>query len=818
MGSSCEDFIWVKLDKTVFDLDDDIFLCTIYMSPQASSIFNWKDINLYQLLEKDITKYTKFGSIILTGDFNARIRSELDVIIYNNTYFQSSGENISFKIRNAQDSVVKKHYGDLLLDLCISSNIVILNGRCLGDSTGKFTCHQIRGSSTVDYSIVSHNLFNKVRLFYVHPLNLTFSDHCQISFILETNAGSNDFLLNNDVYSTNYTKQKNYKKTNFSYIWNEDSKYNFINALNSKDILLLIEKFKKENFNNSKQSVDVACNMLSNIFLQAAGKSLRKRINKEKTKNKNKNQKWYTRDLGGLKNEVYKLSIKLSKDPHNKQLRSECYNLKKKYKKIVKQKRREFKNEILNKLKEISNSNPTKYWKLINDLKETKNNNLHENIDKNKIFQHFKNLNSSPSNSENDISTIKNMKEITNILSKSTELDDHISQLEIQNSISTLKNGKSPGIDKITNEMIKAGRNVIIEQIQTLFNLILKSGKFPSCWNTGIITPIYKKGDKMDPSNYRGITLLNTMSKLFTSVLKQRLTKYIDKNKLLVREQIGFIPKFSTCDHIFVLNQLLTKYLSKGKRIFACFIDLKKAFDSIWHDGLLYKLAKNGITGKFFDIIKAIYSSSLGCVKIKHELSKQFPICRGIRQGDGLSPILFNLYINDLKENIEVSNNDPPTPLSSHLSCLLYADDLLVLSKSNTGLQNALNSIESDCKNWKLDINTTKSKVIIFNKSGKCLNKYKFKINNNELEIVSSYTHLGIKLNTTGKLNKAQEDLKTRAMKAVFKLKQDLFCETNIPIKIYIKTFDTIIKPILLYCSEVWSSDAVRQTTNFINF
>ena len=113
-------------------------------------------------------------------------------------------------------------------------------------------------------------------------------------------------------------------------------------------------------------------------------------------------------------------------------------------------------------------------------------------------------------------------------------------------------------------------------------------------------------------------------------------------------------------------------------------------------------------------------------------------------------------------------------------------------------------------------INIAKSKIMIFNKSGKCLKKFKFYINKQVLDCVPSYTYLGIKLSTSGKLHRAQDDLRYRALQALFKLKQDLFLETTIPIKLHLKLFDAVVKPILLYCSEVWSHENINQSQNLM--
>uniref|UniRef100_A0ABM0MQP8 RNA-directed DNA polymerase from mobile element jockey-like n=1 Tax=Saccoglossus kowalevskii TaxID=10224 RepID=A0ABM0MQP8_SACKO len=462
----------------------------------------------------------------------------------------------------------------------------------------------------------------------------------------------------------------------------------------------------------------------------------------------------------------------------------------------------------------MSNSCPVEYWNLINKLKGGQENKLCDNINAEKWYEHFKILNTDETPFDYNLKIETDSLKITLI----NILDQNISQLEIQTAISALKNRKSPGEDNITNEMIKTGTNVLIKPLQKLFNHILNSGHSPSAWNMGIITPNFKKGERADPGNYRGITLLNSLSKLFTSILKERHTKHINENNIIMKEQIGFMPKFRTADHIFVLKQLLSKYLKNKKRIFACFNDFKKAFYSIWHQGLLYKLRKNNISGKFYNIIESIYQNSLGCVKTKTGLTPSFSVNRGIRQGDNLSPLLFNLYINDIKYHIESSQNNPPTLLTNQLSCLLYAaDDLLLLSESKHGLQNAIDSVGIYCKQWKLDVNASKSKIIIFNKSGKILSKNKFKINGQELENVTSYTYLGLKINSSGKLSKAQEDLEHRATKALFKMKQLLYSENNIPIKTHLKLFDSIIKPVLLYCSEVWASDCILQSKDLHN-
>ena len=208
------------------------------------------------------------------------------------------------------------------------------------------------------------------------------------------------------------------------------------------------------------------------------------------------------------------------------------------------------------------------------------------------------------------------------------------------------------------------------------------------------VTPIYKSGNRQDPTNYRGICINSCLGNLLTSILNHRLKTFLIEQDILHEAQIGFLPGNRTSDHIFTMRTLIGKYVkqvSRGK-LYTCFIDFRKAFDSIWHDGLLYKLLTYNIGGKFYDLIKNIYSKTKCSLKLTD--SKRTPLfdyCKGDRQGCILSPMLFNLYLNEIPFLLDRKDTDPITlPNGTHLNCLLYADDLLLISHSAEGLQKAI--------------------------------------------------------------------------------------------------------------------------------
>ena len=150
-------------------------------------------------------------------------------------------------------------------------------------------------------------------------------------------------------------------------------------------------------------------------------------------------------------------------------------------------------------------------------------------------------------------------------------------------------------------------------------------------------------------NNYRGITLLSCLGKLFTSVINERLYSYLTNAKILGNEQAGFRPKHSTLDHIFALHVLSNYYINEKKQLYCAFVDYSKAFDLVDRVSLWQKLLANGISGKAFKIIYNIYEKAKSCVKVGDKISGIFNSNVGVRQGENLSPLLFAIYLSDFE-------------------------------------------------------------------------------------------------------------------------------------------------------------------------
>ena len=158
-------------------------------------------------------------------------------------------------------------------------------------------------------------------------------------------------------------------------------------------------------------------------------------------------------------------------------------------------------------------------------------------------------------------------------------MNQPFSEGEVQKAITGLKSSKSPGEDLVLNEFIKLSANKLLTFHINLFNTVFESRHVPEAWTTGLIIPIYKKGDPADPSNYRGITLVSALGKVYTKLLKDRLEKFADTYGIIKNNQEGFRENNSTIDQVFVLQSLIDICQKQNRKLFIAWIDYAKAFD-----------------------------------------------------------------------------------------------------------------------------------------------------------------------------------------------------------------------------------------------
>ena len=806
-----EIIIWLKEKKKVLKTKNKMALGFVYVPPIGSFYY---DDESFENIEKDICmlKSQKFA-ILLVGDFNARTRTLDDFIEFDDTLLEQvtiSADQIStetnenlIKLKNANiplkrssQDCAKNSHGDKLIDLCCNCDIFIMNGRIGADKDiGRTTCQD---KSLIDYVIGSPDVLCSCNDLRVEDFNPLFSDvHNPISISLHKIPG-NEKVVNTEEVDTEYLTENIDKRTCLSQNWNEDNIKIFNNHLNDEKLIHLADKLNSlemdiENIDKTCDIINSSVDTISDMLNDSGKKTFSKRMQNRR----NTSQKlWFGKECRIKRKKFLKCRRAYLKE-NNPQKRNEMNSAKKEYKQAI----NKFKNKELkkfnNKLRNLKDNNPRQFWSLIKD----KNKESLKEIEMNTLFEHFRNLNKGNDDNQPNLLDMQ--------IEGNEHLDAPVTEEEVRKITTKLKNNKSPGIDGIVNEYIKYGIDKIANVLTAIFNLVLKAGIFPKSWLTGIIKPIYKnKGSKSDANNYRGITLVSCLGKVFTGLLNKRLSDFLEQNGVLNENQAGFRSGYSTVDHIFNLNLIINKFLSDGKKLYCAFVDYEKAFDTVWRKGLWFKLLNQGIKGRCFKVIVNMYDGIKSLVEKDGKLSEIFPCNMGVRQGENLSPLLFAVFLNDLQSSFSnfgneglVFNLDDQQVLRLH--ALLYADDTVLFANSAESLQKSLNILLRYSRLWKLKVNVNKTKIMIFSKNGKWSKKHNFTYNEETVDIVNEFKYLGIVFKNNGRFLSAIKLIKAQANKAMRYIISRARAK-NMPIDIQLKLFDTLVIPIMTYGAEVW--------------
>ena len=274
-----------------------------------------------------------------------------------------------------------------------------------------------------------------------------------------------------------------------------------------------------------------------------------------------------------------------------------------------------------------------------------------------------------------------------------------------------LPNGKGVGPDGIPYEIYKYGGEHILPFLVKLFNKCIEENSFPEELKHGRIFLLYKKNNPFDVGNYRPINLLNTCYKLLTAAINKRLTEVVERNNLLTNEQGGF-RKYRACvNKIRSIINIIDDSRINNSTLHVMAIDFEKAFDSISHEALFQALSRKGLPFEFIIIIKALYTNCFSDVITGQGITDKFKVEKGVRQGDALSPLLFNLFIDSIAEDIHKMNEgyELGNDKKIKMNCALFADDLIILASSHHQLQTLVRAIESKLEITGLRINFEKT-------------------------------------------------------------------------------------------------------------
>ena len=411
----------------------------------------------------------------------------------------------------------------------------------------------------MDYYIASIQAFKLIDYFAITGVDGLYSDgHSVICCNIKLNSGQRNMTNTNKQLPTQLPKHTKPQ-------WQSSSEDTFLRNINT-NIHEINNLLRIAESTPSQCKMDELSNKLSDIFTNSASQSFS--VKRKYQPVNPKKSKWFGGECKASRKIYNKARKRAYKYPSN-QNKIMLSTAAKHYKKIMNKYINKHNKEYEQKLRTLQSKFPKDYWKI---LKSIKNKHTVKPPDLQTLHNYFKDLNTNNTD-DGDI----NISQVTDNIAQNENLNAPFTEDEIQKSIRNLKNNKSPGIDNVLNEYIKCTQTVLLPIYVKLFNLILSSGYIPKNWSEGIIIPIYKnKGDNKDPSNYRPITLLSCVGKLFTSVLNERLNKYLMENSILNENQAGFRHNYSTLDHLFTLSSIIEILRHNKKNLSAAILTSQK--------------------------------------------------------------------------------------------------------------------------------------------------------------------------------------------------------------------------------------------------
>lgn len=378
---------------------------------------------------------------------------------------------------------------------------------------------------------------------------------------------------------------------------------------------------------------------------------------------------------------------------------------------------------------------------------------------------------------------------------------------DVNDLIKCIDTSKATGPDLITPRMLKEAGISIVPSLTELFKLSLNINKFPASWKIANVVPIYKKDDPSIINNYRPVSLLSCVGKLLERVVFKYVFNYFHDNKLITPKQSGFMPGDSTVNQLAHLYHLFAEALDQKKDVRVVFCDISKAFDRVWHKGLLFKLERLGITGPLLDWFQNYLSFRKQRVVVNGTFSNWAEINAGVPQGSVLGPLLFLVYINDICDEVDSDIR-------------LFADDTTIfVFVDNPGisadiLNNDLKKMNKWAKQWLVQFSPSKTKAMTISLKHNP-NHPSLEFDSTVIDEVRNHKHLGLTIQNDLKWNSHIENICTTGHKRLDILSHLKYKLDRRSLEILYLSF---IRPILEYACVVWDncSDELCEKVEYV--
>jgi hypothetical protein len=383
------------------------------------------------------------------------------------------------------------------------------------------------------------------------------------------------------------------------------------------------------------------------------------------------------------------------------------------------------------------------------------------------------------------------------LLQAALSLNSPFDAQEVQIALTRLHNGKSPGFGGLCSEFFRyaqytpvdaEGRrlpavNVLVECIMVLVNAVFANGVVPAQWDLSLITPVHKRGSAVNTANYRPIAVGEPLAKLYATLLHIRLDSYLEANRLRSDSQAGFRRNLSTTHQLFLLQHFIDKHKHHKRTLYACYVDLKSAYDLVVRSVLWACLRRKGVHGLFLGALQSLYASPRYAISVGGLVGPSVLSTVGVRQGCPLSPLLFGLLLDDLTPHLLKGLHHAPcleacteTIDSTEVRYsrravpnLNYADDILLLSTSLRGMQNMLVEFKRYCMQRGMLVNVSKTMLVQLVKGRKLTGDIQLPLRYGDQQLpfcASGARYLGLVVEPARGVRDAPVDLCQRAHRA----------------------------------------------------
>lgn len=363
----------------------------------------------------------------------------------------------------------------------------------------------------------------------------------------------------------------------------------------------------------------------------------------------------------------------------------------------------------------------------------------------------------------------------------------------IASIIDSLKLSSSTGVDEINTKILKNTKNISSVILTEIFSQSLSLGTLPGDWKVGKVVPVFKKGDRHSPDNYRPISLTCVASKIMEHCIYSHVIRFLEDNNFIHPSQHGFRKGLSCETQLASFIHDLHVNLDSNVQTDVIFLDFAKAFDKVPHQRLMLKLSHLNLDPCVLNWIEAFLTAREQYVTANDFSSNRSPVSSGVPQGSVLGPLLFLIYINDL-----------PKSVASHIR--LFADDCVLYSKitnpsDHVILQHDLHSIQAWCGHWLMTLNTDKCKLVSFHRRANPMS-FNYSINGASITSCTSYKYLGVHITSCLSWAEHINHITSNANKTLGFLKRNL---KHAPPHLKLAAYTTLVRPKLEYASAIWS-------------